>query len=142
MAPVVTVTEPPLTYALLMAPLLTAANPAMLPCVLAILAAMTGATRPILRRLPVLEPNRPATPAAEVVELFKPVMTCPRPSNWPVNGTLLVPMDVNPSPAFQVEVTVASILAPSTKLPLSAFFKPCKSVPLVLVAAPRVLITV
>ncbi len=81
MAPVVTVTEPPLTYALLMVPLLIPASPAILPCAATILALMTGATSPILRRLPLLEPNRPARPAEAVVELVKPVTTWPKPSN-------------------------------------------------------------
>ena len=107
---------------------------------------MTGATIPILRRFPVelVAPNKPAKPPAVLVELVKPVMTWPRPSNCPVNGRALVPIGVKPLvPQTDVfDVSRASIFAPSTKLPFSAPVRPCKSVALVLPAAPRLLITV
>ena len=69
-------------------------------------------------------------------------IACPRPSNRPVNGVANDPIGVKPARLFQLEVTLAFRFDPSAKLPPKLPFMPCKSDPLILPAAPRLLITV
>ena len=140
-------TVPLPTNALLMMPLLIPTRAAVWPYKpLAISPVMATFAKPMLRTLAVelVAPNSAAMPLAVVLVMLRPWMVWPRPSNWPVNGVAAEPIGAKPlAPQIPVfAVMLASIFAPSTIFSPSTLRKPCRSVPVMLPAAPRLLTTV